>query len=127
MTTFDALGAAAQALVGHKERRAALWLPGSLAELDRQTLSGAASAALKARIGGMLKPELAKLGFDPRAGAHRSEPADRQALRQTLVAGLFFDAEDDGITKPWRMPRKPRWPTPMRWMSASAPPPGRLA
>lgn len=99
VTTFDALGAAAQALVGHKERRAALWLPGSLAELDRQTLSGAASAALKARIGGMLKPELAKLGFDPRAGAHRSEPADRQALRQTLVAGLFFDAEDDGITK----------------------------
>lgn len=99
VTKLDALMAAAQALVGHKERRAALWLPGGLAELDRQALSGAASAAMKARIGAMLKPELAKIGFDPRAGAHRSEPADRQALRQALVGGLFYDAEDESTTK----------------------------
>lgn len=93
------LTAAAKALASHKERRAALWLPGGLAELDREALTGASAAAIKARIGSMLKPELAKIGFDPRAGVHRSEPADKQALRQSLVSSLLFDAQDPDVMK----------------------------
>src|SRR5262249_32650616 len=41
----------------------------------------------------------ATLGFDPKPGAHAKEPAEKQALRQTLVPIVALEARDPDTRK----------------------------
>ncbi|NIJ06789.1 hypothetical protein FHS31_000371 [Sphingomonas vulcanisoli] len=48
-------------------------------------------------MAGIYGPRLAALGFDPAAGAFRSDDPDRQKLRDSLVSAMANDAHDPAI------------------------------
>lgn len=61
---------------------------------DRDLLTPAAHAGLTRLASEIRKPQLARLGFDPRKGAHLADDPDTQQRRVALVAELADVAED---------------------------------
>jgi len=64
---------------------------------DRGLLSPAAHEGLRRLVGEVRGPQLAKLGFDPRAGAHAGDDPDTQQRRVALVAEMAGVAEDAAL------------------------------
>jgi len=64
---------------------------------DRGMLSPAAHEGLRRLVAEVRGPQLAKLGFDPRAGAHAGDDPDQQQRRVALVAEMSSVAEDAAL------------------------------
>jgi hypothetical protein len=62
--------------------------------IARGVVPDAAQPALRRFIADLYRPMLAKLDFDPAAGAFAKDSADRQNLRQSLVSSMAFGARD---------------------------------
>ncbi|MFS0773792.1 M1 family metallopeptidase [Sphingomonas sp. 1P08PE] len=69
-----------------------------LAEMRTHGLIGDdALPAYRTLMAKIYVPRLARLGFDPAAGAHAGDVADRQALRQGLVGLVASEARDTAV------------------------------
>ncbi|WP_333838544.1 M1 family metallopeptidase [Novosphingobium sp.] len=64
---------------------------------DRGFLTPAAHEGLRRLVREVRAPQLAKLGFDPRAGAYATDDPDKQARRVSLVAEMADVAEDAAL------------------------------
>ena len=62
--------------------------------ISRGVVPEVARPALRSFIADLYRPMLAKLGFDPGAGAGAKDSADQQNLRQSVVSSLAFGAHD---------------------------------
>ncbi|ATE67248.1 peptidase M1 [Rhizorhabdus dicambivorans] len=60
----------------------------------RGQIAGDALPGYRAFMAQVYGPRLAAIGFDPRAGAHQADNADRQKLRADLVSLVAGEAED---------------------------------
>lgn len=63
----------------------------------RGQIAGDALPGYRAFIANVYGPKLAAIGFDPRAGAHEKDDADRQKLRADLVSLIAGEAEDRAL------------------------------
>jgi aminopeptidase N len=92
------LVAAAKAMVANPYSGAAIEGGRRLAELRRHGLvPDAALPAYRALIEAIYAPTLARLGFDPKAGAYLAEDPDRQKLRSDAVSLLAGEAKDAAV------------------------------
>lgn len=89
---------AAKAMTANPDSNAAVSGGGRLSGLrDRGLIADAQLPAYRRLMGSLYAPMLAKIGFDPTAGAHAADTPDRQKLRQSLVALLADDAADKAV------------------------------
>ncbi|MGY2736300.1 M1 family aminopeptidase [Sphingomonas sp. UYP23] len=89
---------AAKAMAANPDSNAAINGGARLSGLrSRGLIADAQSAAYRRLIGSLYAPMLAKMGFDPAAGAHAADTPDRQKLRQSLVSLVADDAEDKAV------------------------------
>ncbi len=95
--TLDQLFAAARELSGHPSRQVATALGLELARLGDRILDATQRAALQRRLAEIYKPRLQNIGFDPRAGAYATRPAEEQLLRRTLLTLVALDARDPEV------------------------------
>ena len=94
---FDRVAKATAAFAQNPERLAAVLLGYRLRELSLTAFDPAERAGYQRLMASVYGPLLAKLGFDPRAAAHGGEPVPRQALRQSLLPLVAFEARDPAI------------------------------
>ncbi len=64
---------------------------------QRALIAGAALPRYRAFMAATYAPKLTAIGFDPKAGAHAADPADRQKLRADLVSLVAGEAGDVGL------------------------------
>ncbi|NKJ40564.1 M1 family metallopeptidase [Novosphingobium sp. SG720] len=92
------LVAAARSFAANPDSYASDGATGQLIAFDTQgLLTPAAHDGLRRLVGEVRAPQLAKLGFDPRAGAHAGDDPDTQQRRVALVAELADTAEDAAL------------------------------
>jgi aminopeptidase N len=91
---FDRVVSAARSLSSNKERLAAVELGTRLKDLAEHALEPGQLPAYRKLMLSIYAPRLAALGFDPRAGAHAQETAEKQALRQSLVPLVALEGRD---------------------------------
>jgi aminopeptidase N len=95
--SFARVVAAARELSGHQERLAATYLSGPLEYVGESMLAAEQAAAFRRLVSSIYAPRLAALGFDPRLGAHKSDPVATQTLRETLVPVVARVARDSAV------------------------------
>jgi aminopeptidase N len=92
--SFDRVVAAARALSTNPERLAVLELANRLAGLANTGLTAEQLPHYAILMRSIYGPRLAALGFDPKAGAHKSESSQAQSLRQSLVPLVALEGRD---------------------------------
>jgi hypothetical protein len=95
--SFERVVSAARALSVNPERLAVVELAQRLRHVADVMLSADQMPAYRSLMLSIYGPRLTALGFDPRPGAHSSEPAERQALRQSLVPFVAVDGRDPAL------------------------------
>ncbi len=60
-------------------------------------LDAGATKAYRAYVGALLRPQLAKLGFDPKAGVYAKDAAEQTQRRAQLLGELVATARDAGL------------------------------
>jgi aminopeptidase N len=95
--TLAQLLAAAEALSDHPSRQVATALGLELARFSDSILDASQRPQLKRRIVAIYKPRLQDIGFDLRAGAYASRPAEEQLLRRTLLTLVALDGRDPEV------------------------------
>jgi aminopeptidase N len=92
------LVAAARSFAANPDSYASDGATGQLIGFDAQgLLTPAAHDGLRRLVSEVRGPQLARLGFDPRAGAHAADDPDTQQRRVALVAELADTAEDAAL------------------------------
>ena len=90
--------AAARSFAANPDSYASDGATGQLVSFDdRGLLTPAAHDGLRRLVSEVRGPQLAKLGFDPRAGAHATDDPDQQQRRVALVAEMAGTAEDAAL------------------------------
>jgi aminopeptidase N len=95
--TLDQLLAAARALARHPARQVSTALGLELGMVSDSILDASQRSALQRRIAEIYKPRLQDIGFDLRAGAYASRPAEEQLLRRTLLRLVAIDGRDPQV------------------------------
>ncbi len=102
--------AAARTMAGNKDAKVAADDGFRLAGLERRGLiSAAALPAYRKLIVDIYAPLLAKLGFDPGAGAYAGSDPDQQALRASVVSLLVRTDAMPAFARRWARRRRPIW------------------
>ena len=94
---FDRVIATARALSTNPERLAVIDLPYRLKTLADTSFTAEQRPSYRRLIRSIYGPRLAALGFDPRPGAHASDPAAQQSLRQSLVPLVALEGRDPTV------------------------------
>jgi aminopeptidase N len=94
---LEQLIAAATALAEHPARQVSTALGTELAKYDDRVLDASQRTALQGKLAQIYKPRLQELGYDLRAGAYASRPAEEQLLRRTLLKLVAIDARDPEV------------------------------
>ena len=95
--SFARVVAAARTLSGNPERLAAVALGYKLKGLADTSLDPADIANYRKLMASIYTPTLRALGFDPKPGAYAAEPAQRQALRTSLLSLVALEARDPEV------------------------------
>jgi hypothetical protein len=93
-STFAAVIDGARALSGNPERLAAIEMGYRLQGIADTMLKAEQLPGYRRLMGSIYAPRLATLGVDVKTGAYTSEPAERRALRESLVAFVALQARD---------------------------------
>ena len=94
----DQLIAGARALAANPDSYASGDATGLLqAMADRGVIGESAKPQFRAFVDALYAPQLKALGFDPRAGAHAGDDAERQQRRMQLVELLAGTARDEAL------------------------------
>jgi hypothetical protein len=94
---FEQVVTAARALSTHPERLAALELANRLADLANTALTPDQVQHYRKIMQAIYGPRLTALGFDLKAGAYKNDPAEQQALRQSLVSIVGLEARSPDV------------------------------
>ncbi len=92
--SFERVVAAAKALGTHKDRLAMLEMGLRLRQISEVMLAGDQLTQYRKLMLSIYGPRLDALGLDLRPGAHASEPAEQQALRQAIVPIVALQGYD---------------------------------
>ena len=92
--TFERVIAGARALSGNSERLAAVEIGYRFQDIADTMLEPEQLSGYRKLVGSIYGPRLAALGIDVTAGVHASEPAERQALRESLLSLVALQARD---------------------------------
>ena len=95
--SFQRVIAGARALSANPERLAAVELGTRLQGVADTMLSAEQLPAYRRVMQSIYAPRLTALGVDVSAGAHAKEPAERQALRESLVTLVAMEARDSKL------------------------------
>jgi aminopeptidase N len=94
---LEQLLAAARALAEHPARQVSTALGNELAAYGNRVLDAPQRSALQRKLAEIYKPRLQDLGYDLRAGAYATRPAEEQLLRRTLLKLVAIDARDPEV------------------------------
>lgn len=90
---------AAEALAGHKERLAALYMADKLYGLRVTTLSEAEVPAYRRLMTRLYAGRMAAIGFDPAVAGKAGDDAATLSLRESLLPYVAMEARDPGIRR----------------------------
>jgi len=96
-TTFARVIAGARALSGNPERLAAIAIGYRLQDIADTMLAPEQVPAYRKLMESIYGPKLTALGIDVTVGAHAAEPAERQALRESLMSLVALQARDANV------------------------------
>ena len=96
-SSFERVIGAARALSDNPERLAAVELGIRLQLVAGTLLTSEQIPAYRRMMGSIYGPRLAALGSDLAAGSHAGEPVERQALRESLIRLVAYEARDSTL------------------------------
>ena len=96
---FAAVMRAAEALSGHKERLAAVYLGNKLRDLRSTTLTAEQLPAYRRIMAKLYTPRLKAIGFTPEQGVAPGEAAETVSLRESLLPLVALEARDPAVRK----------------------------
>jgi aminopeptidase N len=96
-TTFARVIDGARALSGNPERLAVIAIGYHLQDIADTMLNPDQLPAYRKLMRSIYGPKLAALGTDVTTGSHATEPAERQALRESLISLVALQARDANV------------------------------
>jgi aminopeptidase N len=95
--SFDNVLEGARSLSQHSERLAAIELADRLTGLANAALTPEQTTQYRKVMRAIYGPRLTALGLDPKTGAHRNEPVQKQAMRESLVPIVALEGRDSAL------------------------------